>query len=97
MFGIMGNRWRVFLTLLLLSPQSVENVVLTALVLHNNLRSSSSRGCTALLEQLTLKAEMASLFMDFGGKIQQHSHCYSSQCRQQAIMPQLMPNLYGKP
>ena len=40
----MANRWRVFLTVLLLSLQSVENVVLTALVLHNNLRSSSSRG-----------------------------------------------------
>ena len=44
LFGIMANRWRVFLTVLLLSPQSVENVVLTALILHNYLRSSSSRG-----------------------------------------------------
>ena len=35
--------------------------------------------------------------MDFGGKTQQHSHCYSSQYQKQAIMPQLRPNLYGKP
>lgn len=37
LFGIMANRWRVFLTVLMLSPQSVENVVLTALILHNYL------------------------------------------------------------
>ena len=35
--------------------------------------------------------------MDFGGKTQQHSHCYPSQYQKQAIMPQLRPNLYGKP
>ena len=39
-----ANSWRVSLTVLLLSPESVENVVLTALILHNYLWSSSSRG-----------------------------------------------------
>ena len=65
LFGIMANRWCVFLTLLLLSPQSVVNVVLTTLILHNYLEAPHQERCTALLEQ--------------------------------AIMPQLRPNLYRKP
>lgn len=43
LFGIIANRWRVFRTVLQLAPSSIESLVITALVLHNFLRKSSSR------------------------------------------------------
>lgn len=38
LFGIMANRWRVFLTPIQLSPTFVEDLTLAALTLHNFLR-----------------------------------------------------------
>lgn len=43
LFGIIANRWRVFRTVLQLAPSFIESLVITALVLHNFLRKSSSR------------------------------------------------------
>ena len=37
LFGILANRWRVFFTTINLEPNHVENVVLSALALHNML------------------------------------------------------------
>ena len=42
LFGIISNRWRVLRALILLPPESVKNVVMTILVLHNYLHQSSS-------------------------------------------------------
>ncbi|XP_064469243.1 uncharacterized protein LOC135383875 [Ornithodoros turicata] len=36
-FGILANRWRIFLRVINLSPENVENVVLASCVLHNYL------------------------------------------------------------
>lgn len=43
LFGIIVNRWQVFRTVLELPPSTTESLVMTALVLHNYLRKSSSR------------------------------------------------------
>ena len=40
-FGIMANRFRVFLTAIQLSPENVEKVTLASCVLHNFLREKS--------------------------------------------------------
>ena len=37
LFGILANRWRIFFTTINLEPKHVENIVLSALVLHNML------------------------------------------------------------
>ena len=36
-FGILANRWRIFFTTINLEPKHVENIVLSALALHNML------------------------------------------------------------
>ena len=38
-FGILANRWRVFLTHINLAPETVEQLVLAACALHNYLRT----------------------------------------------------------
>ena len=43
LFGIMANRWRVFRSVLVLPPDTIQSLVMAALVLHNYLRRSSSR------------------------------------------------------
>ena len=43
LFGIIANRWRVFRSIILLPPSTIERLVLAALVLHNYLRQSQSR------------------------------------------------------
>ena len=43
LFGIVANRWRVFRSVILLPPETIEHLVLAALTLHNSLRKSSSR------------------------------------------------------
>ena len=35
LFGILANRWRIFLTIINLKPKYVENVNFAALILHN--------------------------------------------------------------
>ena len=35
LFGILANRWRIFFTTINLEPKHVENIVLSALALHN--------------------------------------------------------------
>ena len=37
LFGILANRWRIFFTTINLQPIHIENIVLSALVLHNML------------------------------------------------------------
>ena len=37
LFGIISNRWRVLQATILLPPESVKNVVMAILVLHNHL------------------------------------------------------------
>ena len=37
LFGILANRWRIFPTTINLKPKHVENIVLSALALHNML------------------------------------------------------------
>ena len=41
LFGIMANRWRVFHTILMLPPETIEILVMAALILHNYLRRDS--------------------------------------------------------
>ena len=41
-FGILANRWRLFRSCILLSPETVEELVLATLSLHNFLRKSNS-------------------------------------------------------
>ena len=46
LFGIVANRWRVFFTTINLEPKYIEDIVLTALVLHNMLlKSPHSNKC----------------------------------------------------
>ena len=40
LFGILANRWRIFFTTINLEPRYVENVILSALALHNMLIKS---------------------------------------------------------
>ena len=51
--GIMPNRWRVFYTILMLPPETIELLVIAALILHNYLRhhsfSSPNAYCTTQL------------------------------------------------
>ncbi|XP_046841836.1 uncharacterized protein LOC124435948 [Xenia sp. Carnegie-2017] len=42
LFGIIANRWRVFRSVLLLSPRAIEDLVLAAIILHNYLRKRTS-------------------------------------------------------
>ena len=37
LFDILANRWRIFFTTINLEPEHVENIVLSALALHNML------------------------------------------------------------
>ena len=37
LFGILANKWRIFFTTINLEPKHVENIVLSALALHNML------------------------------------------------------------
>ena len=43
LFGILANRWRVFRSVILLPPETIEHLVLATLTVHNFLRKSSSR------------------------------------------------------
>ena len=43
LFGILANRWRIFRSPIALSPETIEDVTMTALTLHNYLRKSQSR------------------------------------------------------
>ena len=61
LFGIVANRWPVFRSVLLLTPTTVEYLVLAALVLHNYLRRSSSRSIycpSAMLDSETSEGEL---------------------------------------
>ena len=40
LFGILANRWRIFFTIVNLEPKYVEDVIFTALILHNMLIKS---------------------------------------------------------
>ena len=40
LFGILANRWRVFFTIINLEPKKVEDIIFTALILHNMLLNS---------------------------------------------------------
>ena len=44
MFGILASRWRVFQTTMQLSPERATSVTLSALILHNYLLKSPSKG-----------------------------------------------------
>ena len=48
LFEIISNRWRVLGAPILLLPESVKNVVIVILVLHNYLRQSSLYGTYCL-------------------------------------------------
>ena len=41
LFGIMANQWRVFHTVFMLPPETIELLVVAALILHNYLRRAS--------------------------------------------------------
>ena len=41
LFGIMANRWRIFFTTINLEPKYVEDIIFTALILHNMLLNST--------------------------------------------------------
>ena len=43
LFGIIANRWRVFRTVILLSPETIQILAMATLALHNFLRQSSSK------------------------------------------------------
>ena len=43
LFGIIANRWRVFRSVILLSPKSIEVMLMATLTIHNFLRKSPSR------------------------------------------------------
>ena len=43
LFGILGNRWCIFHTVILLVPKTVESIILSTLALHNMLIKSSTR------------------------------------------------------
>ena len=46
LFGILANRWRVFFTTINLEPKYIEDIVFTALILHNMLlKSPHSNKC----------------------------------------------------
>ena len=44
LFGTISNRWRVLRAPILLAPESVKNIAMAILVLHNYLRQSLSNG-----------------------------------------------------
>ena len=41
-FGILANRWRVFMSPMLVAPDKVENITLCCVALHNYLRSTAA-------------------------------------------------------
>ena len=43
LFGIIANRWRVFRSVILLPPETIENLLMATLTIHNFLRKSPSR------------------------------------------------------
>ena len=45
LFGILANRWRVFTSAIMLSPEKIETLAMATLVLHNYLRSTTSKSC----------------------------------------------------
>ena len=47
-FGILANRWRVFLKLFLLKPERVKVITYLVLILDNFLRSESTNGKTCI-------------------------------------------------
>ena len=51
-FGILANRWRVFRRPFALEPEKVKIITLSALILHNWLRSESSSGKATFLNHL---------------------------------------------
>ena len=51
-FGILANRWRVFLKLFLLKPEKVTVITYLVLILDNFLRSESTNGKTCILPNL---------------------------------------------
>ena len=61
LFGIIANRWRIFRSVLQLSPRSIVSLVMAALVIHNYLRSSPSRSIycpTGMLDAETRSGEL---------------------------------------
>ena len=51
-FGILSNRFRVFLTTIALQPSTVEKLVLAAICLHNMLRTEAGHGyCGQMLDR----------------------------------------------
>ena len=43
LFGILANKWRVFRSIIVLPPSTIQSLIMAALVLHNYLQKSSSR------------------------------------------------------
>ena len=43
MFGIIANRWRVFQSIIFLSPKTIEIIMFRTLILYNFLRKSDSK------------------------------------------------------
>ena len=41
LFGILANRWRIFLNAISLSPEKVEMITMAILILHNWFRKNS--------------------------------------------------------
>ena len=43
LFGIIANRWRVFSSIILLPPETIEKLTMATLAIHNFLRQSTSK------------------------------------------------------
>uniref|UniRef100_A0A1X7TWB2 DDE Tnp4 domain-containing protein n=1 Tax=Amphimedon queenslandica TaxID=400682 RepID=A0A1X7TWB2_AMPQE len=66
-FGILANRFQVFMTPIRLSPDKAETIVLACCSLHNFLRSSSARHVYHHLEALMQKTPLLiALYKDHG-------------------------------
>ena len=55
LFGILANRWRFLRAPLQLSPETVQSITNTALILHNYLRKAHQKIFTVKLDYMTLK------------------------------------------
>ncbi len=75
LFGIIANPWRVFSSIILLSPETIERLTMATLAIHNFLRQSKSTTvyCPAALQILTTPG-LGRSFPVNGEQPQQQNH-----------------------
>ena len=71
LFGILANRWIIFFTIISLEPKYVEDVIFTALILHNMLIKSPNS------INVYRPSSFTDTILDDGGNIRRRMACKS--------------------